>query len=201
MSGNNVYDEAADGGNIACNYLSWDDLRAYLDWAALRPMTELEFEKASRGLNASVLAEYAWGTTTINQASSGALTNGGQATEVSTSTADGLCAYNAGTTLGPLRVGFAATASTFRTGAGASYYGILDLSGNVWEQVFGCGYFIFPNRLFTPIFTGVLGDGMLDANGGAKCHKLGSGITQCGCGIFYCKRRQLGIHCPKSASI
>jgi hypothetical protein len=27
---------------VACNYLSWEDMAAYLDWAALRPMTELE---------------------------------------------------------------------------------------------------------------------------------------------------------------
>lgn len=175
LNANNVYNEATDGGNIACNYLSWDDLKAYLDWAALRPMTELEFEKANRGLNASVLAEYAWGTATINQAISNSLTNAGQATEVSTSTADGLSAHNGGVSavLGPLRVGFAATASTFRTGAGASYYGILDLSGNVWEQAFHCGYVIGPSVLASPLFTGALGNGLLDANGAADATNWG----------------------------
>jgi formylglycine-generating enzyme required for sulfatase activity len=170
LNGNNVYNEANDGGNIACNYLSWDDLKAYLDWAALRPMTELEFEKACRGLNSHVSGEYAWGSTTINQAISSSISNGGQASEVSSSTSDGLCAQNGGssTTLGPLRVGFAATSSTLRTGAGASYYGILDLSGNVWEQVFTAGYTIGPSRIAAPTFTGVLGDGALDANGAAN---------------------------------
>ncbi|NJL15262.1 MAG: SUMF1/EgtB/PvdO family nonheme iron enzyme [Microscillaceae bacterium] len=175
LNGNDVFDEATDGGNIACNYLSWEDLKAYLDWAALRPMTELEFEKTCRGPNAPVLAEYAWGTTTINQAISNALTNGGLATEVSTSAADGLSAFNAGvsTVLGPLRVGFAATASTFRTGAGASYYGILDLSGNVWEQAFHCGFVVGPNRVGAPTFTGTLGDGILNANGDANAANWG----------------------------
>ena len=35
----------------ACNYLSWMDGCAYLDWAGLMPMTELELEKISRGPN------------------------------------------------------------------------------------------------------------------------------------------------------
>lgn len=46
----------------ACGFLSWMDGCAYADWAALRPMTELEFEKASRGSNVSPAGgEYAWG--------------------------------------------------------------------------------------------------------------------------------------------
>ncbi len=176
LNGNNTYNEAADGGNIACNYLSWDDMKAYLDWAALRPMTELEFEKACRGLNPSVPNEYAWGSITISQAISNLLTNGGQPTEVSTSTADGLSAHSGGvsTVLGPLRVGFAATAATFRTGAGASYYGILDLSGNVWEQVFTAGYSTGASRLGGITFDGTLGDGLLDANGAANAANWGA---------------------------
>ena len=42
------------------------DLVAYLDWAALRPMTELEYEKIARGsAEAIVPGEYAWGSTSI----------------------------------------------------------------------------------------------------------------------------------------
>jgi len=33
----------------AVNYISWSDLTAYADWAGLRPITELEYEKACRG--------------------------------------------------------------------------------------------------------------------------------------------------------
>ncbi|MCX6246455.1 MAG: SUMF1/EgtB/PvdO family nonheme iron enzyme [Bacteroidetes bacterium] len=50
---------------VACNYLSWTDLAAYLDWSGLRPMTELEFEKACRGTASPVPCEYAWGTAGI----------------------------------------------------------------------------------------------------------------------------------------
>ena len=48
-----------------CHYLSWDDAAAFADWAALRPMTELEYTKAARGPAEPVAGEFAWGTTTI----------------------------------------------------------------------------------------------------------------------------------------
>lgn len=175
LNNNNTYDEGDDGGNIACNYLSWRDLKAYLDWAALRPMTELEFEKAARGTNTPVLQEYAWGTIDITQAISNSLTNGGQATEVSTTTGNGLCAYNGGTstTLGPLRVGFAATGATIRAGAGASFYGIMDLSGNLWEQTITTGWNAGPPSTTAAgvnavIFVGGNGDGTIDNLGDAN---------------------------------
>jgi hypothetical protein len=50
---------------VSCNYLSWTDLAAYLDWSGLRPMTELEFEKACRGTASPAPCEYAWGTAGI----------------------------------------------------------------------------------------------------------------------------------------
>lgn len=174
FNGNDTFDEAGDGGDIACNYLSWNDLTAYLDWAALRPMTELEFEKAARGTNSALLVEYPWGNTTINQAITSSITNSGQSSEVSTSTADGLSAHNAGTstTLGPFRVGFAATALTGRTGAGASFYGIMDLGGNVWEQTYWAGY--YSGGRFASSFTGVLGDGSINASGSADATNWGT---------------------------
>jgi hypothetical protein len=143
-------------------------------------MTELEFEKVSRGAGSTVLLnEYVWGTTTINQAISSSLTTGGQSTEVSTSTSDGLCAYNGGASavLGPLRTGFAATAITTRTGAGSSFYGALDLSGNLWEQVYQCGYYDGANRVNTPTFTGVLGNGALDSNGDTDATNWGTSVA------------------------
>ena len=65
-----------DGQNIAMNNLSWADLTAYLDWAALRPMTEMEYEKICRGILPRVAGEYAWGTTTINSVTSNLVANG-----------------------------------------------------------------------------------------------------------------------------
>ena len=170
LNNNNVCDEATDGGTIACNYLNWYDLIAYLDWAALRPMTELEFEKAARGTNGPVTTEFPWGTTTINQAISSAINNGGNVNEVSTSSLDGLCVVNGGASsaLGPLRVGCEATASTTRTGAGASFYGIMDLGGNVWEQAFQVGHIFANVYVTTAAFTGSLGNGTLGGGGDAN---------------------------------
>jgi len=50
----------------SCNWLSWDDGAAYGDWSGLRPMTELEFEKACRGPLEPVENEYAWGAGIVN---------------------------------------------------------------------------------------------------------------------------------------
>jgi formylglycine-generating enzyme required for sulfatase activity len=147
-------------------------------------MTELEFEKAARGPSSAgtpVLAAYVWNSTTILAANAGALSNAGQDAEVSTSTGDGLCAYNSGnTTHGPLRTGFAATGVSSRAGAGASFYGILDLSGNVWEQAYHVGYNGGSGNGAAPSFTGVLGDGTLDAVGFADALNWGgqSGVVR-----------------------
>lgn len=176
LNGNNVFDETSDGGTVACNYLSWDDLKAYLDWSGLRPMTELEFEKASRGSNTSIQSEYVWGSTIINQAISSSILNAGQVSEVSTSSADGLCAANGGASaiLGPIRTGFAATATSTRTNAASSFYGIMDLGGNVWEQAFQTGFWNGSARAPIPTFGGALGDGALDLSGNSNATNWGA---------------------------
>jgi formylglycine-generating enzyme required for sulfatase activity len=126
-----------DGQTIAANYLSYTDLLSYLDWAALRPMTNFEFEKISRGPLARLGNEYIWGTLNITQAQSTSLTNPGMASEISTVSGNGLAAYNSAAANGPLRTGFSATASTTRETSGSSYYGVMNLGGNVWEMVAG----------------------------------------------------------------
>ena len=55
----------ADVPDRACNYLSWADGAAYADWAGLRPMSELEYEKTCRGILMPVLREFAWGSTSL----------------------------------------------------------------------------------------------------------------------------------------
>lgn len=157
-----TYNSTDDGQNIALNWIMWDDLRAYLDWAALRPMSELEFEKICRGPVLFVNNHYPWGSTVISQAASNSLTNPQQADEVSTSTGDGLCAYSNATGgnfgPGPLRVGFAAAAATTRTQAGASFYGVMEMGGNMWEQTI---------RYDNTTFTKATGDGVLTVAGDA----------------------------------
>ncbi len=70
---------ATDNKWVACGRLSKKDMMSYLDWAALRPMTELEYEKAARGPSNPVPNEYAWGNTRIGSVSE--VSDPGQATE------------------------------------------------------------------------------------------------------------------------
>jgi formylglycine-generating enzyme required for sulfatase activity len=170
----------ADGTQyLPCNFLDWPDLLAYLDWAALRPMTELEFEKICRGPSSTQLSinlEYPWGSTVIIPAYSNFLTNAGTANEKSTNIGNGLCAFNIENVfgnqpqLGPLRVGFAAGNGTSRQQAGAAFYGVLDMGGNLYEQCFTIGH----SAIASIVFDGTLGDGMLDATGNANANTWNS---------------------------
>ena len=149
-----------DGQHIACNCISWADCAAYADWAALRPMTELEFEKACRGTASAVANEYAWGSTSIAEAAN--ITNGGMGSET-TSTSGANCVYNNnGAVQGPMRVGCFATASSGRAGAGATYYGIMEMGGNLWKRCVTIG------NSDGRSFTGSHGDGVLDSTGNAN---------------------------------
>jgi formylglycine-generating enzyme required for sulfatase activity len=158
LSNNNTFDEAADGEWIACNYLSWGDIAAYLDWAALRPMTELEYEKACRGNLPPVVNEYAWGVASATNVSS--LLNTSQSTEASNTSGANLVSNSAFST-GPVKVGIFATGSSTRIQAGSGYYGIMELSGNVWEQT------VPISTANARSFSNVMGDGTLATDGNA----------------------------------
>ena len=84
-----VVNNINDGQSIAMSNLSWADLAAYLDWAALRPMTELEFEKVCRGTMPRVAGEYPWGDTTINPFYSSTIENALQPTETEATVVNG----------------------------------------------------------------------------------------------------------------
>ena len=157
-----------DGQNVACNFLSWADLTAYLDWAALRPMTEMEYEKISRGTAVRVAGEYPWGTATIAQYySTLAGTNFFKPNELFNTVMNGACMYGlnalaSGPAYGPMRVGVFATGSSGRASAGAAYYGAMEMGGNLWEKVV-----ITANPTGTA-YTGALGDGTLTVFGDAN---------------------------------
>ena len=142
--------------------LNWQDLASYLDWSGLRPMTEFEFEKACRGNNAGtpnapVANEYPWGNTTLTSASFSS--NNGAINEIiNVAGNNGVCAYatNDFGTNNPMRSGSPATATTNRVQAGATYYGIMEMAGNVYEQCVGGG-----NGYDYSSFTTINGDGSL----------------------------------------
>ena len=163
LNNNGVVNESGDGQNIAIQALNSQDLMAYLDWSGLRVMTELEFEKCGRGTLPAVLNEYAWGSATIYGTSYAPLINGGTGSELPTGPSATLGNANyAGTSGGiggPMRVGTFATASSSRVVAGTGYYGIMELTGNVWEIVAGVG--VPSGRSYT----GVHGNGVLTAAG------------------------------------
>jgi formylglycine-generating enzyme required for sulfatase activity len=165
LNGNGTGGEATDGKDIACNYLSWGDLSAYLDWSGLRPMTELEFEKACRGTVAPVANAYPWGTTGI---AGGAYTladpgaaNEGIATNYSTTLGNASYTITDDALDAPMRVGiFAANASnTGRITAGATYYGIMEMGGHLMERAVSVG------NANGRLYTGTHGNGVLAANG------------------------------------
>ncbi len=102
---------------------------AWLDWAAMRPMSEFEFEKACRGANnlPSPL-EYVWGNTTIAQVAGPT----GQGTSTETwATGNALYATNQFTA--HIRCGALATSTSTRTSSGATFYGIMEMGGNSAE--------------------------------------------------------------------
>jgi hypothetical protein len=162
---------------LPCGGLVLSDCLAYSAWTGLRPMTELEYEKACRGPLTPVPGEYAWGTAKISgktyhkpedrnadaSQEGYVLQDAGTANErlqwkgetkpdaetgnavwqgAMHRDAKGLVdTANIGHRYAArnLRVGIFATPTSGRVAAGASYWGILDLSGNMWERVMVVG--------------------------------------------------------------
>ena len=155
LNDNTIAGEAGDGKSLACNWLNWADLTAYLDWSGLRPMTELEFEKACRGTLAPVAGEYAWGSTAIGEYT-GVL---GVADKKPGSIAANACYGNHASVQGPVAVDLFETSSQNRVGNGTTYYGAFNMSGNVYERVVALGSKVGKK------FNGSNGNGTLNPQG------------------------------------
>ncbi|MEO1434879.1 MAG: SUMF1/EgtB/PvdO family nonheme iron enzyme, partial [Bacteroidota bacterium] len=127
--------------NQACGYLEWEDVAAYADWIGLRPMSELEYEKAARGTRAAVADEGAWGNANGGNVAYN-IVNASQANEGITNlpTNIGNASFGAQANR-PLRCGiFAASAANkTRQETGGSFYGVMELSGNLFEPVVTIG--------------------------------------------------------------
>jgi len=183
----------ASSGDIPQNMMGWHDACAYADWAALRPMSELEFEKAARGNDVTygpiypVQFEYPWGNTSIINFT-GALTNPLTATEgITNASSSNINAQHTGTSItGPLRTGiFAAKNHTTnqRQQAGASFYGVMELGGNLAEMVvtthqaycFRTGYSTCSYR--NNFSRNIHGDGNLNSNGNANIQTWTNGVS------------------------
>ena len=181
-SGNNL-DNATTGsssGDLPQNCLGWADACAWADWAALRPMSELEYEKICRGHDVTygpiypVKYEYPWGNTNITNVS-GSLTNALTTSEglPNPTTNNANAQYSGSSVTGPLRCGiFAAKNQTTnqRQQSGASFYGVMELGGNLAEMVVSTfipyssyGSYCTASQ---PLFSrNIHGDGALNSNG------------------------------------
>jgi formylglycine-generating enzyme required for sulfatase activity len=155
-----------DTPHAACNHLITPDHIAYACWAGLRPMTELEYEKACRGPVRPVPDEYAWGDPNVvndkDPVAKYEVRNIGQPDEcVVCVQGEGVCnaawwgmlgrpidkagrkvatpTNQPAEFLGPLRAEVFAAPNSTRVSAGASYWGILEMSGNLWERTISVG--------------------------------------------------------------
>lgn len=177
-NGNNVFDEPGDGEYVACNYLSWPDLAAWLSWAGMCPMTEIQFERICRGAKYSEFpvtkGEYAWGDTTRFLGSL-TLANASGPNEIISNASNSLgnAACEGSGLNGPLRNGIFATGSSNRATSGAAFYGVMEMSGNVFEVCVTMGN--TAGRSFNKyaqygLYGSSRGNGYVDVNGNAYAY-------------------------------
>jgi len=160
LNGNNVGNEDGDAMNTAMININPMDKFAFADWCGLRIMTELEYEKSCRGVVYPVPDEYAFGSTAIIPPVDRLYMN--TKNEIASNDDANVNYDNVTAINGPIRVGAFAKSNTTRQQSGASYYGIMDLSGNMHEMTINVG---------TPegrAYTGNHGDGELSVNGNAN---------------------------------
>ncbi len=162
--------------NRPCNYITWDDAMAYTDWAALRPMTELEFTKACRGPGEAIAGEFPWGS------------NSKRALQRGVNRSDDLVMFNG--------MDESQLTEETRTLFGASYYWVMDLAGSVWEKVVTIGH--EKGRAFQ----GTHGDGNITGFGDANVAHWPKGFDEGGYGYrgggYYTHGKNYGEFNPHS---
>ena len=165
----------------AVNFMSWSNIAAIADWAGMRPITELEDEKACRGPKEAIPNEAAWGTTEAGRVDtfdgadgSGLEKKVPQKGLVNACFGGGIAPFDVGKKLVPDNPGFEGPVSgevfensrhegiPEKVNDGASYYGVRNLSGNLWERCVTVGHKL------GRVYDAQHGDGELDADGFAN---------------------------------
>lgn len=133
---------------------------AFADWCGMRPMSEMEFEKASRGYNTpAVPNEYVWGNTTITALVT--VANTGLVNESVATPTTANANYTGAYSNIPVRTGiFARTTGSDRTLSGGTYYGVMNMTDNLCEFVINAG-----TTFGRAIVESTHGDGYLDNTG------------------------------------
>ncbi|MFT5998813.1 MAG: sulfatase activating formylglycine-generating enzyme [Neolewinella sp.] len=150
--------------DVPLNYVNNQIMLAYMDWAGLRPISETEYEKAGRGTAAPVNNEFAWGSANIH-AISYEYQGFGTTNESVSNPGEGVgnVIYSAtnGSPTGPKRCGILAASAlnASREETGGSYYGIMELTGNLYERLISVGN---PEGR---AFTGMHGNGTITFSG------------------------------------
>lgn len=173
--------------NQACSFLSWNDVLAYSDWSGMRIMTELEFEKSSRGFDEPIFREYSWGGSESEneffldkklffESGKQCCVDGNiHVNYLGFDNFTDVCAKNGGDNeyigcrvlsrnmnyRGPLQTGIHAQkkVNLDRVSTGTGYFGTLDLSGNLREPVVPVG------DEGSRSYIGSIGDGTLSQEG------------------------------------
>ncbi len=204
------------------NIISVDDITAFACFAGLRPITELEFEKAARGPLPAVPLEFAWGTNCAERiVCLSGVDGSGEELPIPAAGVDICNANFAGNTEqlqgkkvisaqrtgwgGPISAGTMDHAPvvpgrSVRECRGLSYYGVSELSGNLWEMCITIG------NNAGRCFDGSCGNGILDEDGHHTIEnwpdpKTGMGFGVRGAsypstypGSFYLTSRAFGAH-------
>jgi len=151
----------------ACNFLINSRPLILADWMGLRPMSALEFEKSARGPLNPVTNESAWGNTNTEDLKGiGGEENGEEQPVPLTANIHYSDYYHPALIggdggQGPVRSGIFAKENTDRKGSGASYYGVMELSGNLAECM-------------TELFDGGSDRGILDFHGDGEIEYYGN---------------------------
>ena len=155
--------EADDGADLSMGQLNWADVTAYLDWAALRPLTELELEKAGKGSAMPDPNGYAWGSSPPVSL----YTSDGQLYDRDRRKA-GMEVFpnalfgNHPMVQGPFLLPFVDPDRPYLGRMGSSIYGIQSLSGGMWERAVSVSH--DEGRKYR----GTHGDGVLSSDGYAN---------------------------------